>query len=77
MIKYIYIIKIIKNKKWFMYNPVFAQPEVMGECKETFSLGEHISTLDSLGKKYQIENIQRLVGLLIGLCIQTLFVRVL
>jgi hypothetical protein len=55
--------EIIKNKKWFMYSPVFAQPEVMGECKETFSLGEHISNLDSLGKKYQIENIQQQVGI--------------
>jgi hypothetical protein len=35
----------------------------MGECKETFSLGEHINTLDSLGKKYQIENIQQQVGI--------------
>jgi hypothetical protein len=55
--------EIIKNKKWFNYSPVFAQPEVMGECKETYSLGEHISNLDSLGKKYQIENIQQQFGI--------------
>jgi hypothetical protein len=51
--------EIIKKQKWFMYYPVFAQPDVMGECKETFSLGEHLNTLDSLGKKYQVENIQQ------------------
>jgi hypothetical protein len=55
--------QIIKNKKWFMYNSVFAQPDVLGKCEETFSLGEHINTLDALGKKYKIESIQQQIGI--------------
>ena len=55
--------EIIKNKKWFLYEQVYAQLEVMGECKETDSLGKHLNLLDSLGKKYQIENIQQQFGI--------------